>query len=315
MRRDPKMTRHLLVGGNGFIGLHVAGQLQSLGHEVTVAGRSGRAPDGFRYRECELASADWAALIADQDVIHHYAWGTVPKTSDDDPVADLDVHVRSSLKLLEAAKAAGGKRILFASSGGTVYGHLERVPVSEADTPRPIGVYGAAKLAVETYMRVYHRQGTIDCRVARLANPYGVVAATRSEQGLLSIFARKALFDEPLVIWGDGETVRDYIHISDAADALCRVALAELDDRPEMPIFNIGSGVGLSINEIVLMLERQLNKRLSPTRGEARSFDVPISVLDIRRAQAELGWSPRITAEAGIALLLAELSQRHQAHL
>ncbi len=303
--------RHLVLGGGGFIGGHVARQLTQACEDVTIAGRrlppqpASSAPLAFI--PFQLADVDWDALISSFDVIHHYAWASVPQTAANDPVTDLDVHVRSSLALLEAARRVGGKRLVFTSSGGTVYGPLASGIAQEDDPLRPIGAYGAGKLAAENYIGVYHRSNWVDGRIARLSNPYGPGQDGGRGQGLVSIFARKAVAGETLTIFGDGKIVRDYVHVKDVAAALCKLAMIPAEESP-MPIFNIGSGRGSSINDVVSILSEQLGRSIETRYVPAREFDVRTSVLNVDRARDLLGWSAHTSLEAGIAELLAQFS-------
>ncbi len=252
-----------------------------------------------------MGDADWMEQLSDIDVIHHYAWASILKTADEDPVGDLDRHVRASLKMMKAAANLGGRRIVFASSGGTVYGRSATMPAVETEPLRPMSIYGASKAAVETYLSAFHQSGLIDTRVARISNPYGP-GSRRGEQGLVNVFTARALRNEPLVIWGGGEVVRDYIHVSDVADALCRLSTLDLP-QSETPTYNIGSGAGASIRQIVALLESKLGRPLRVSHAEGRSFDLPINVLDITRARTDLGWEPRLSLEEGLERLIAAL--------
>ncbi len=303
------MSRHLVLGGAGFIGRHVASLLQRSGHQVVVTGRRlapgvAGLPGPVGFMELDLATADWPSVLAGFDVIHHYAWASVPKSANEDPVADLERHVCTSVAMLEAVRRLGGKRLVFASSGGTIYGRQDRARAGEDDPARPIGAYGASKLAVETYFRMYHASGWADCRIARLANPYGPGQDGRRGQGLVTVFVQKALRGETLEIFGDGEIVRDYIAVSDAAVALVALADLEPPEATDAPTLNIGTGVGTSINQVIAMLEQQMGRALPVSRRPARGFDVPVNVLDIGRARAMLGWTPQVTLEAGMGDLL-----------
>lgn len=302
--------RHLILGGGGFIGGHVARQLTQAGEDVTIAGR--RLPERqalsakpIAFTPFQLSDVDWDALISGFDVIHHYAWASIPQTATDDPVSDLDVHVRSTLALLEAARRVGGKRLIFTSSGGTVYGPLASGVAREDDPLRPIGAYGAGKLAAENYIGVYHRSNWVDARIARLSNPYGPGQDGGRGQGLVSIFARKALAGETLTIFGDGEIVRDYVHVKDVSSALCKLAMTPAELGPA-PVLNIGSGRGSSINDVVAMLSNQLRRTIDTRYVPGREFDVRTSVLNVDRARHLLGWTAHTSLEAGIAELLAQ---------
>ena len=312
------MLRHLILGGVGYIGKHVAAELSAAGEPVTISGRRASPPPGLvesvsigspvEYREVDLVAADWDRVLQDFDVVHHYAWSTFPATANENPMGDFDVHVRGSLNLLEAARRATGKRIVFLSSGGTVYGRHDQ-PAREDDPLRPIGAYGAGKATVETYLRVYHTAGWLDARVARLSNPYGAGQDPARRQGAVNVFIHRALEFEPLEIWGDGQVVRDYIYIGDAARGLAQFACAALPVH-DMPIVNFGSGHGASLNQIVELIEAHLSRPVAVERRASRPYDVPSSVLNIERAALWLAWRPTVPFFEGIALTISDVASR-----
>jgi UDP-glucose 4-epimerase len=257
-------------------------------------------------RKVDLRTADWAECLKDIDIIHHFAWESVPSTANSNVINDFEVHVAGTLRLLEAARSLGGKRVVFLSSGGTVYGRLDRGIAHESDRLWPIGAYGGGKATVETYLRVYHQAGWLEGRVARLSNPYGTGQVSERGQGVLGVFLRAALAGAPLHIFGDGEVVRDYIHVTDAAEALTRLSIADLSSSPEMPLFNIGSGIGVSINQLVSTIEDQVGPLLVK-RGQGRAYDVPVSVLDTNSFVRALDFAPRVDLGEGIASTIADM--------
>ena len=307
--------RHLILGGCGFVGRHVALKLARLGLSVILADRSPPSydfPDDVRARitwtPFEMAATDLAPLIAGATTIHHYAWSTIPATADADPPGDLSANVVPTLALLEAIKRGTNRpRLIFVSSGGTVYGKLRHVPVREDHPLAPLTAHGAGKAAVELYLNHYRAVYGLDCRVARLANPYGAGQDLARGQGAATTFSHRALTGQSIDIWGDGEVVRDYIHISDAAAGLVAVACAPQTDGPW--IFNIASGQGVSLNGIVAELEARIGRQLVVRREPGRPFDVPVSVLDVTLARTIVGWSPRLSFQEGMARTLRDLEQ------
>ncbi len=302
----------MILGGCGFIGRHVAILLARLGAQVTLADRTPPAycfPDDVReqigWTPFHLSRVDWPSLIGSYEVIHHYAWTSLPASANANPLADLNVNVLASVGLLEAVRERGCGRVIFSSSGGTVYGRAQQVPVTEKHPLLPITAYGASKATAEMYLGLYRELYGIDSRIARIANAYGAGQNLARGQGAATRFLNCALRNEPIVIWGDGEVVRDFIHVTDVARAL--VELASLSPEPDSYIYNIGSGCGTSLNKIIAELEIRLGYRLTVTREEGRSFDVPISVLDISLAQQELGWSPALNFAEGIGRTMCDL--------
>jgi UDP-glucose 4-epimerase len=308
--------RHLILGGCGFIGRHVALKLARLGYFVVLADRAAPSydfPDDVRARitwtRFDMAATDPQSLIAGATTIHHCAWSTIPATANADPAGDLSANVVPTLALLEAIRrSTNPPRLIFISSGGTVYGKLRHVPVREDHPLAPLTAYGASKAAVELYLKHYRAVYALDCRVARLANPYGAGQDLARGQGAATTFLHRALTGQPIDIWGDGEVVRDYIHISDAAAGLVAIACAPQTEGPW--IFNIGSGQGVSLNGIVAELEARIGRTLEVRRQPGRPFDVPISVLDVTLARTVLGWSPRMSFREGMARTLGDLEGR-----
>ena len=304
---------HLLIGGGGFIGRHVALQLARAGHRVTIATRAVppfqfpiEALDCLERVEVELASADWDALVAEVDVVHHYAWSSIPASANANPAGDLLSNVASTLGLLDAMRRRGGGRLVFPSSGGTVYGRLKAVPVHE-DTPlAPVTAYGAGKATAEVYLNLYRELYGLDCRIARIGNPYGPGQDPTRGLGAVSTFIHRALNRQEIIIWGNGEIVRDYIHISDVASALVTLSCSARSDTNS--VFNIGTGIGITLNEVVTELEAHLGRKIRVSRENTpRPFDVPVSVLAVDRARRILNWSPKLSFSEGIQRTVADL--------
>jgi UDP-glucose 4-epimerase len=284
-----------------------------MGHSVVVAGRdagsqleAGGADTRIERIGFDLATADWPHLIDGIDVIHHLAWSTIPATANRDPAKDLSTNVQGTIGLLEAARQkAVPPRIVFASSGGTVYGRLQHVPVTELHPMLPITAYGVGKAAVELYLGYYRAMYGLDCRIARISNPFGVGQNVHRGQGAVTVFLNLALTRRPIEIWGDGEVIRDYIHISDAANGL--VSIACNPDTSGHWTFNIASGHGVSLNGIISEIEARLGHEIQVIRSPGRRFDVPVSILDVTLAREVLGWTPRMSFSDGIARTVADL--------
>jgi UDP-glucose 4-epimerase len=314
-KKSSRPECHLILGGSGFIGRHVATLLARQGHEVIVAGRSASKPafasdidELIKWRRFDLECPQWDSLIEGASVIHHYAWSSVPASANDDPTLDLSTNVVSTLGLLQAMRKNGRQapaRLVFASSGGTVYGRPLRLPVAEDHPLNPITAYGAAKAAVEMYLGTYRDLYGLDCRVARLANPFGAGQNLAKGLGAVTTFLHLALCHQPIVVWGDGEIIRDFIYIPDVAAGLVELANAESTDGHW--IFNIGSGRGISLKGVIAELESKLGHRLDVSYKEGRSFDVPVSVLDISLIRETLGWRPLMSFSEGMTKTLTDL--------
>ena len=193
------MEKHIITGGSGFIGRHVASLLAFQRNNVTITSRT---PLEFQFpaeispyiswKEVDIASANWHNILEGADVVHHYAWTSLPASANADPALDLSINVTATLRLLDAVRQRGC-RMVFASSGGTVYGAPLKLPVPEDHPLAPITAYGAGKAAAEVYLSLYRSLHGVDCRIARLANPYGPGQNTERGQGAVSAFLGKAL--------------------------------------------------------------------------------------------------------------------------
>ena len=264
---------HLILGGCGFLGRHVAALLARGGLNVVIADRvsppalfMAELGDRVSWLELDLSSADWEPLLAGASVVHHYAWTSVPATATD-PAADLAANVQPTLALIEAlrrCRSGAVPRLIFASSGGTVYGRLRSIPAREDHPLHPINSYGAGKATAELYLGVYRQLHGLDCRIARLSNPFGAGQDLSKGQGAATTFLHRALTGQPIFVWGDGEVIRDYIHVSDAAAGL--VAVASAPRHEDRWIFNIGSGQGVTLNGIITELEAHLGTRVNVCR-------------------------------------------------
>ena len=307
------MTKHVVVGGSGFLGRHLVRALVARGDSVEVVDLAGgHAFNGMDVRVTitdvtRADAADFDGIVGNADVVHHHAWTTIPATANQDPGADLRDNLGITLGLLEALKRRGGGRIVFCSSGGTVYGPPRHMPVAEDHPLNPITAYGVSKLSAEKYLQIYRTLSGIDARVARISNPYGAGQNPERPQGVVSTFVHRALQGRELDIWGDGLTVRDFIHITDVASALTTLSSAPSLASGEMPIFNIGSGEGSDVNSILSLVERTLGRELLVRRFPGRAFDVAANVLDINKAARVLGWSPSIRLAAGVAQMIDDL--------
>lgn len=198
--------------------------------------------------------------------------------------------------MLTLALEAGVKKVIFVSSGGTVYGEPTQVPIPETHATDPVCSYGIAKLAIEKYLALFHHLHGLDYTVLRLANPFGEGQRTHASQGAIAVFLGKVLRDEPIEIWGDGSVVRDYIHVADVVQAL----LAALEPSTQEHVFNIGSGRGHSLNEVLDTIEKITGRVAIRKYLPGRGFDVPLSVLNIDRAKNVLGWAPAVGFEEGV---------------
>jgi len=294
----------VIIGGGGFIGSHLVETLLASGQDVQVFDR----PDA-RYLEYAsqrganiitgnfLDPKDVGKAISNCDVVYHLVSATVPQTSNENPRYDIEANLIGTLHLLEQMRSANVKKIIFASSGGTVYGIPHEIPIKETHPTDPISSYGITKLAIEKYLHMYWTLYGVDYCILRIANAYGARQPITQTQGVIPAFLSKVAGKEEIIIWGDGSVLRDYIYASDIANAFLQASLYQR----ELKVFNIGSGYGHSVNDIISAIENYIQIPLQVKYLQGRPFDVPVNVLDISRAKSHLGWEPKVRLEEGIA--------------
>lgn len=294
----------LVLGGTGFIGSHLVHRLVQGGTAVRVLTRRGSdrsrvhgVMDHVAWMEGEFMDAgDLAKAVAGVDVVFHLVSSSVPATGDVDPVADVRTNVLGTVQLLEACVRAGVRKLVYVSSGGTVYGKLEHVPVREDHPLAPLYAYGIGKAACEQYIGLYHRMHGLDHAILRVANAYGERQHMDRPQGIIGVWLGRIMRGEPVDVWGDGSTARDYVHVEDVARAL---VLASVVPTPEH-VYNIGSGNATSITDLGRLMGVVTGRTVHVRNLPARAHDVPLSMLDITRAVEALGWRPRIGIEEGL---------------
>jgi UDP-glucose 4-epimerase len=240
------------------------------------------------------------------DAVIHLVSTTLPKSSNDDPVYDVQSNVVSTLQVLDEMRKKGIRKIIFISSGGTVYGVPQKIPIPENHPTDPICSYGITKLAIEKYLNLYKTLHGIQPVTLRLANPYGPRQRIETAQGAIAAFLHRAMTNQPIQIWGDGSVVRDYIYVEDVAEAFS----AALNYEGEETLFNIGSGKGWSLNQLIEKIEGLIGRPLEVQYQAARKFDVPTSILCIEKAMNHLAWSPLTNMEAGLSKTINWLKGR-----
>lgn len=295
----------VILGGGGFVGSAVADRLLLAGHSVRIFERL-RVEHYRKFKASErmewitgdfMSTHDVSNAIAGADVVLHLVSTTLPKSSNDDPIYDVQSNVVGTLQMLNAMVDRNVRKIIFISSGGTVYGLPKYLPIDEGHPTDPLVSYGITKLAIEKYLHLYECMHGIKSITLRVANPYGERQRVETAQGAVVTFLHRALQGKPIEIWGDGSVTRDYIHISDVAEAF----LKAVDYCGTRNVFNISSGSGTSLNELAGKLEEYLGMPIERYYLPARPFDVPVSVLSNDLARSELHWAPTTSMREGIA--------------
>jgi UDP-glucose 4-epimerase len=304
----------LVIGGAGYIGSHLTAQLLATGRKVTVLGRSlvpsNALPNGVNYIAGDFGQHQLITELLDKhEEVIHLAYATVPNTSFENPLADLLQNLPPTVQLFSEIADRGIKLVLV-SSGGTVYGEAEKLPISETHPTKPISPYGVTKLTLENYAYLYAATHGLKFICVRPANAYGAGQKPFAGQGFISTAIASVMRGQPIKIFGQSGSVRDYIYVSDlAAGIVCALESGSLSET-----YNIGSGVGLSnmdvINAITPLLE-STNCKLSVEHYPERTFDVKSNVLDATKIQQLTGWQPKVQFKDGLLFTLDWLKKNY----
>ena len=290
------IRRVSVVGAGGFIGLNLCRRLLRYGVEVMAIDPHAPLAEALDGNRIEYASVFSPDAFAGSSIVFHVAGSTEPASSNIHLREDMTGTVGLTIDIVESARLAGVKQIVHISSGGTVYGPDASVPTVETAPTNPGCAYGISKLAAENHLKLTERLHGIRAFNLRVANPYGPWQHPSRGQGVVNAFLYRALMDVPIELWGDGTVVRDFLHVDDVISAMCRVVCYEGDER----IFNIGSGKGISIANVIADIEKLVDHPISINRNPERPVDIPHSQLDISRARRELGWQPEIEWSDGL---------------
>ena len=305
--------RALVTGGAGFIGSTLVDRLLAEGQTVDVVDNlsagslanlaEARAEGGgrFNFHQLDVRSPDLVDLMVRRKpgVVFHLAAQIDVRVSVADPVLDADINVLGSLRVLEGARSAGARKVVFASSGGTIYGSAEHLPVKEAQPQKPLSPYGVAKKAVGDYLFAYRELHGLEYTALALANVYGPRQDSHGEAGVVAIFAGRLLAGEPCLIFGDGKQTRDFVYVDDVVDAFSRAG-----ERGSGLLCNIGTGTETSVNELYTAMAQNAGVNQPPIYVAARPGELQRSSLDHSRATMHLGWKPWTSVNTGTAAVL-----------
>ena len=295
--------RILVTGGAGFIGSHIVDAYVDAGHEVAVldnlsTGLKENLNDKAKFYEMDLRDPGLAEVLDRErpEVVNHHAAQMSVKVSTEDPLFDADVNIIGTLSLLECCRKAGVKKMVYSSSGGTVYGEPTKLPLDEEHGLVPISPYGVSKLAGEYYFGSYVSSWGMECVILRYANVYGPRQRPHGEAGVVAIFCIELLAGRAPFIHWDGEQQKDYVYVEDCV----RANLAALAPGAS-GVFNIGAGVGTSVNELYRRISEYLNvSHIKSKQGPMRTGDVREIYLDTSKARDGLGWETSVTLEEGL---------------
>jgi UDP-glucose 4-epimerase len=305
--------RVLVTGGAGFIGSHIAQAYLAGGWEVVVLddlsrGKERNIPSGARFVRADIRSPEARRLLAEGGftVLNHHAAQIDVRVSVDEPALDAAINVVGLVNLLDGAGAGGVRRVVFASSGGVVYGDPEVVPTPETAPKAPISPYGVSKLAGEYYMRALAALRGFEAVAMRYANVFGPRQDPKSEAGVVSIFVSRLLEDRPLTVFGNGLQTRDYVFVRDVARAnvLASTATVPTGDGIDATAFNIATAKQTNVLELAEMVGRVMGRKPEIEFAPARAGELFRSSLDVSKARKVLGWKPEVGFDDGLPQLV-----------
>lgn len=297
----------LVLGGNGFIGSHIVDELLIHGHEVSVLHRSAEKYEGYSgkvrfYLGDYSDSVRLGETLEGVDAVIHAISTTVPSTSNLNPTGDVQQNLVATIQLLELMAKAKIPRLIYISSGGTVYGNPQQLPVLETHPLNPICSYGIVKVAIENYIGMYKELYGLKPIILRPSNPYGPRQGHGGVQGALSTFLSNTLNNKEITIWGDGDTKRGYIYVKDLAK-VCRLAV----ESEVQGTFNVCSGVSQSLNDLLVLVETTTGIKPKVGYKPSRSFDVKEILLDTKKVNHAFNWAAVYSIQDGLAEFLKYL--------
>lgn len=296
----------ILLGAAGFIGTNLVIELaKDKDNQITVVDRDKtyfKTIEDMKFSNLNIIQSDltldvnYERLVERQDIVYHLISTTVPTTSNQQIAEELKGNVVLSANLFEACVHQGVKKVVFLSSGGTVYGKESKCPLSENTPTNPITSYGVQKVTIEKLLYLYNYMYGLDYRIIRLANPYGPYQRPNGVLGAVTTFTYKALKGEEIQVYGDGSVVRDFIYIDDAVRGIQKI----VNGNDNHHTFNLGCGYGTSIKQVLETIEKVLALKVCVKYTEARKVDVPMNYLDIKRFEAAYGTLNPVNIENGI---------------
>lgn len=297
------MARCLVLGGNGFIGSHLIESLTRKGHQVKAFDRFGTADIKFEQTESiEVLAGDFLnrndlnSALKDVEYVFHFISTTTPASAENDPLIDIETNIRMSVELFQECTAAGIKKVIFASTGGAIYGDTNsHEPISEDQIPLPVSPYAIGKLTIEHYLRYFEKKFGLKSVIYRISNPYGDRQSLASRQGVIPIFLQHISKNEPIIVLGDGSMIRDYVYIEDVANMV-----ASSFETSQNSLYNLGSGQGVSLNELIEVIKRVTGQEIQIDHQPKPPTFVQSVVLDNSRFKNEFNLAPTISLEDGV---------------
>lgn len=302
----------LVTGGAGFIGSNVVDKLINRDHEVVIiddlsTGRLENLNERARFYKVDICSPELEGIFRKEmpDIVNHHAAQIDVRRSLDNPILDAQINIMGSLNLLGCCQKYGAKKVIYASTGGAIYGEPESLPASEDYSVKPLTPYGVNKYIVEKYLALYRQNYNLDHTILRYGNVYGPRQDPRGEAGVVAIFIEGMLRGKRPIVFGDGEQTRDFVYVDDVVNA----NLLAMNDG-NGGIFNIGTGQPTSVNELFKLLKEILKYNSQPLYGNERPGEIRNIYLDITRAQRNIGWRPEVGLKEGLVRTIRWLSER-----
>lgn len=297
------MAKCLVLGANGFIGSHLVDELAQNGEDVRAFDRFKTNDTNFeRNDKVEIFSGDFlnrsdlTEALKEVDYVFHLVSTTTPATAENDPLIDIETNIRMSVELFEECVSAGVKKIVFASTGGAVYGDVNSDnPISEQTNPKPISPYAIGKLTIEHYLRYFNRKYNLPTLTYRISNPYGERHSPVNRQGVIPIFLHHIAENQPITLLGDGSMVRDYLYVKDVA-SLMAASFKEAKEE----VYNLGSGHGVSLNELIEIIKSVTGREVKIEQKSKPPTFVQKVVLDTNLFKNEFSLTPNTSIEEGI---------------
>lgn len=296
----------LLLGAGGFIGKNLLIKLaKDKNHMISAVDKRKDYFNDLPIKMLENVNiilspldenTDFDKLLNSQDVVIHLVSSNIPSTSNQNITEDIARNLSFSSNLLHSCVENHIKRVVFISSGGTVYGKESSCPLNENMPTNPITSYGLQKLSIEKLLYLYNYIYGMDYKIVRLANPYGPYQRPNGVLGVVTTFVSKALNEETIEVYGDGSVIRDFIYIDDVVNAIIKIMYSNTHEK----IYNVGSGVGISINKVINTIENALGKKIDVRYMTGRSVDVPINYLDVSQFEKDFGLISSISLYDGV---------------
>ncbi|QPM67572.1 NAD-dependent epimerase/dehydratase family protein [Atribacter laminatus] len=303
----------LVTGGAGFIGSHIVDAYLQEGHQVVVVdnlstGKKSNVHRAAMFYPLDICSSKEIESVFQRhvfDVVSHHAAQINLRKSIDEPAFDAEVNIIGSLNLFELCRKYEVKKCIFASSGGAIYGVPKQIPVDEKAPTKPLSPYGIAKLSVEQYLEYYYQVWNLERIILRYGNVYGPRQDPQGEAGVISIFCNNILKGDPCIVFGDGYKTRDYVSVHDIASANLLALNSPAD------IYNLGTGIETSVNQLINMLQKVTNQKISIIHDQDRKGEIEHIALHSKKANELLGWEITIPLNQGIEEVFQWYQQEH----